>query len=550
MLIVFVLFSITAGLVGLLFDYKISTLLISANKKSRWSYFSSFNIAITALTINLIMIIYCCFDAFFTIRQGGVWLLSTDYSWISTFGIHFKLTLDSMSLIITLLVNLITLIALLFRVDKKNEKSELNVAKSKKNSNAINKNRLLNQSLFYLSILSINTFVCALLMVDDMFLFLFLWEVIAIPFYFLISLWGRRDATAINRFYGVRKFIMYTHLSSMILMIGILSLVFINWNITGMWTFDYKLLMNAPISLDTELFLMITFLVAFFVRIPIFPLHAWFIEAHRESSVAGSIMITGLLTTSAIYGLIKFILPLFPNGTLLAQPYIMTLSLFTLFYSACCCFKQTDIKQLIAYVSMALNALMVSAIYCHSFLSLQGALIMLIGTSLSISALFAISGLLIGFYSTRHMDKFVALKAKVKYLSTILTMFIVIVAGLPGSAIFTGFVLIALGGFIDYSFDMMLMLFGFLILSYALIVRLYPIFYGDVTDENSIDDKLSYPTKKQVPIVELVSLFSILLLLFSVGIYPQWICVLSDHALNALQTIISEGQPDKIIGEG
>jgi len=136
--------------------------------------------------------------------------------------------------------------------------------------------------------------IMMLFVITDLFLMFFFWEAVAIPIYFLISLWGRRDLNSQLRFNGASKFLIYTQISSLLMLISIVSLALINWNITAKWTFDYQILTNTPISSNTEFLLMLGFLAAFIIRIPLIPFHNWFIEAHIESSTSGSFII-GLL---------------------------------------------------------------------------------------------------------------------------------------------------------------------------------------------------------------------------------------------------------------
>jgi len=378
-------------------------------------------------------------------------------------------------------------------------------------------------------------------MAMDLFLWFFLWEAIAIPVYFLITLWGRRDSSALLTTNGANKFLIYTQISSLLMLLAIISLALTNWQLTNRWTFDYYILTKTPISSYVEFLLMLGFLAAFIIRIPLAPFHSWFIDAHIESSTTGSIMISGLLVNTAIYGLLRFVIPLFPNASLTISPFMCGLSLLTLFYCAFLCFSQTDIKRLIAYAHVALMSFMTVIVYSASLLAYQGLILQIISVSLVIVGLFIISGLLAERYSTRNINQFLGLKAHVKYLSTLTFFFILAVLGVPGTANFVGNFMAILGSYNNAAYIVILLIIGLILLSISIIIRMHPIFYGVV--DNAVSDK------KAISVRDLCLLITILIMLFFIGLYPQWVLDMSYPAVSKIQHIFSSAQTNLIEGD-
>jgi len=413
-------------------------------------------IALTTILITFILVIVLWADASSSLEQSPNWIKEVNIDWIPLLGIHFHLVLDGLSLIVISSTLFVVLLVIVYS--------------SKENLN--------NVGLFYLCVLFMASAIMMLFVITDLFLMFFFWEAVAIPIYFLISLWGRRDLNSQLRFNGASKFLIYTQISSLLMLISIVSLALINWNITAKWTFDYQILTNTPISSNTEFLLMLGFLAAFIIRIPLIPFHNWFIEAHIESSTSGSMMISGLLVNTAAFGLLRFVIPLFPNASLTIMPFILVLAICTLFYTALLAFNQTDIKKLIAYIHIALMGFVTAIIYSGSVIAFQGVVIQMIAVNLAIVGMFIISGLLAECYLTRNINQFVGLKEQVKYLSSFTLFFMLAVLGIPGTANFVGNYMMLLGSYNSYPYYTILLAIGLLLLSISLIIRMQPIFYG------------------------------------------------------------------------
>ncbi|WP_294964384.1 NuoM family protein [uncultured Gilliamella sp.] len=507
MLVLLVFLPVIGGLLAWLCHVYIQRIELSAHAITRWNKLPTV-VAFVTIVLSLLIAIILWVDAIAALRQGASWLQQFDIEWIPLLGIRFHLVLDGFSIIMITLSLFVVLLTLIYST----------------------KENLSNLGLFYLCVLFMTSAVIMLLVITDLFLLFFFWEAVAIPIYFLISLWGRRDSSSQLRFNGASKFLIYTQISSLLMLISIVSLALINWNLTSHWTFDYQILTKTPISSYVEFLLMLGFLAAFIVRIPFVPFHGWFIQAHIESSTTGSMMISGLLLNTATYGLLRIVIPLFPNASMIIMPVMLLLAVLTVIYAALLAFNQTDIKKLIAYVHIALMGFVTAIIYSSSVVAFQGVVIQMIAVNLAIIGMFIISGLLVECYSTRNISQFTGLKEHVQYLSTFTLFFILAVLGIPGTANFVGNFMMLIGSYDSFSYYTILLIIGLLLLSISLIVRMQPIFYS-VTD-NELVVKHSLAKK------DIFLLVSILGLLVFIGLYPQEVLDMSYSVMNQTQQYI------------
>ncbi|MCX8583088.1 MULTISPECIES: complex I subunit 4 family protein [unclassified Gilliamella] len=506
MLLWLVFLPVIGGFIGWLCQVFLQRIVVSTDVQLRWQRLPIM-VAFTTILITLILAIILWANAI-NVEPDTSWSKEVNYDWIPLLGIHFHLLLDGLSLVVITSTLFIVLLVIIYS--------------SKENLN--------NLGLFYLCVLFMTSAIMMLFVITDLFLMFFFWEAVAIPIYFLISLWGRRDLNS-QRFNGANKFLIYTQISSLLMLISIVSLALINWNLTGQWTFDYQILTKTPISSNTEFLLMLGFLAAFLIRIPLVPFHNWFIEAHIESSTSGSMMISGLLLNTATFGLLRFVIPLFPNASLAIMPVISILAMFTVFYAALLAFNQTDIKKLIAYIHIALMGFVTTIIYSGSVIAFQGVVIQMIAINLAIVGMFMISGLLAECYLTRNINQFIGLKEQVRYLSSFTLFFMLAVLGIPGTANFVGNYMMLLGSYTSYSYYTILLVIGLLLLSISLIIRMQPIFYGVV---DKVDVTKHFLSKKDI-----LLLSSVLIVLIFIGLYPKIVLDISYSTVNQTQQYIT-----------
>jgi NADH-quinone oxidoreductase subunit M len=293
------------------------------------------------------------------------------HNWIGQ-AIHYHLGVDGISLFLVLLTTFLTPIAILCSWESIHE----------------------NVKGFFLSILVIETAMIGVFLSLDLFLFFVFWELTLIPMYFMIGMWGHE-----RRIYAAVKFILYTMLGSILMLVAILWL----YNLTG--TFDLQdiesKLQAGLIALPphTELLLFGAFFLAFAIKVPLFPLHTWLPDAHTEAPTAGSVILAGVMLKLGTYGILRFCLPLFPEAAHRMAPLIGTLAIIGIVYGALVATVQHDLKRLVAYTSVSHLGFVVLGLFAFNAISVQGAVYQMLNHGISTGGLFLGVGML---YDRRH----------------------------------------------------------------------------------------------------------------------------------------------------
>lgn len=486
--------------------------------KVQWLRYGIAWIAIIIVLIELAITLFYWHDCLHTLSSdsANVWKKELDVNWIPFLGIRFHVMLDGLSVIMVTLTLFLTLLTLLYSFKEKHN----------------------NLGLYYLCILWCCSSVVGLLTAVDLFLFFLFWEMVSIPLYFLVVLWGRRDSNAQLRFNGAIKLLIFTQASSLIMLLSIISLALVNLFLTKVWSFDYDTLISTPISSRAEFLLMIGFFLAFIVRMPLIPFQSWFIDAHIESSTTSSMLISGLLMNVAVYGLLRFVLPIFPNASQIFAPLVMIYAIGSLFYSAFLVFNQSDIKKLIAYVHIALMSFLVFMVYVGNILTYQGVIIQMMAISLSITGLFMVSGMLTDRYLTRNIKQFVGLRGRVNYLPAFTVFFVLAILGIPGTANFIGNLMQLFGAYKRYPSLVLMLSVGLLFVSIALLIRMQPILYGLTSAHEA---KISVIYKAMSP-KEFGLLLVLAMALLVIGLYPQFILDTSYPIIYKIQYYLDASQ--------
>jgi NADH-quinone oxidoreductase subunit M len=363
----------------------------------------------------------------FSLSAHGVPAWSAEYRvpWIPRFGISIHLAIDGLSLLMVMLTGFLGVMAILCSWSEIGQRI----------------------GFFHLNLLWILGGVIGVFMAMDLFLFFFFWEMMLVPMYFLIALWGHAASDGRSRINAATKFFIYTQVSGLIMLVAILGLVFVHYQATNILTFGYEELLNTPMSSEVEYLLMLGFFIAFAVKMPVVPLHGWLPDAHSQAPTAGSVDLAGILLKTAAYGLLRFSLPLFPHASAAFAPIAMWLGIIGIVYGAVLAFSQTDIKRLIAYTSISHMGFVLIAIYAGTELALQGAVVQMIAHGLSAAALFILCGQLYERLHTRDLRQMGGLWGRIRYLPGVMLFFSVASLGLPGTGNFVGEFLILLGSF-------------------------------------------------------------------------------------------------------
>jgi NADH-quinone oxidoreductase subunit M len=276
----------------------------------------------------------------------------------------------------------------------------------------------------------------------DLVLFYVFWELMLVPLYLLIGIWGYE-----NRIYATIKFFIFTQAGSLFMLVAILALYFIHHNQTGVYTFDLEQLKSTHLASGTAWLLMMGFFVAFAVKLPAVPLHTWLPDAHTEAPTAGSIYLASLVLKAGAFGMIRFLLPLFPQACLDFAPVAMGLGVAGILYGAVTAFGQSDLKRLVAYTSVSHMGYVLVGVFSMNYLGLVGAVVVMLAHGLSTGGLFFLVGAIQDRLHTRDLSRLGGLWAIAPRMGGTMTFFALASLGLPGLANFVGEFLVLVGAF-------------------------------------------------------------------------------------------------------
>ena len=351
-------------------------------------------------------------------HSTSLWYEEVNWPWLPDWGIHFHLGADGLSVPLLALTYFLGIVSVLVSW------TEIQY----------------QVGFFHLNLLWTITGMGGVFLALDLFLFYFAWELMLIPIYFLIGIWGHE-----HRRYAAIKFFIFTQLSGLLMLIAILSLYFAHHALTGVYTFEYADLLGTPLAPATEMWIMLGFFAAFAVKLPVVPLHTWLPDAHTEAPTAGSVDLAGLLLKTGAYGLIRFTIPLFPHASREFAPIAMWLGVVSILYGAILAFSQTDLKRLVACTSVSHMGFVLLGIYAWNSLALEGAVVTMIAHGISTGALFVLVGALQERIETRDLNRMGGLWSVAPRLSGAALFFALASLGLPGLGDFVGEFLVLLG---------------------------------------------------------------------------------------------------------
>src|SRR6266853_1747168 len=333
-----------------------------------------------------------------TFAPAGGFQFILDASWIPSWGIRYTVGVDGISLFMVLLTTFLVPLSVL-------------------GSYAYITTR---ERGFYALMLVLTTGMIGVFVALDLFLFYVMWEVMLIPMYFIIGVWGGE-----RRLYAAIKFFVYTFFGSLLMLVAILALVYLVAQRTGVYSFAYTHLTSHIGGLGPLAFWLFgAFFLAFAIKVPMFPFHTWLPDAHVEAPTAGSVLLAGVLLKMGTYGFLRFALPLFPAVALhpAVQYAIVGLSLIGILYGGLVAMVQPDFKKLIAYSSVAHLGFVMLGIWALTLQSVQGALLVMINHGISTGALFFMAGMLYERRHSRLVEAFGGIARVVPLLAAVLTI--------------------------------------------------------------------------------------------------------------------------------
>ena len=419
-------------------------------------------------------------------------------AWIPTLGVQYLFGVDGISVLLILLTTLLGEIAIL---------SSWTAIHDKEGQPGSGRVRQ-----YYVFLLLLQTGMLGVFCALDMFLFYVFWEVMLVPMYFLIGIWGGE-----RRLYAAIKFFLYTLVGSVVMLLGILALYFHSRSVPGLegvGTFDVLRWYQMGIPSGLQYWVFLAFFLGFAIKVPMFPFHTWLPDAHVEAPTAGSVILAGVLLKMGTYGFIRFSLPLLPDATLRAVPWVAALSIIGIVYAALVTLVQTDMKKLIAYSSVSHLGFVMLGMFALSPLGLEGSVLQMINHGLSTGGLFLIVGIVYERRHTKAIAEYGGLAHVMPVYATLTLILFLASMGLP-----------LLNGFIG-EFMILMAAWGAnrvwaywavsgIVLGAAYLLWLYQrVFWGPVTKEENRQ-------LKDLSLREVATLVPLIGFCFWIGLYPK-----------------------------
>lgn len=482
------------------------------------------------ITLGLSMMLWTSGQYSYDLQQAGhlpQWAAQFKVDWIPTLGISFYLGADGMSMMMVALTALLGVLAV-----------ACSWAEIQK-----------HEGFFFLNLLWSLGGVIGVFLALDMFLFFFFWEMMLVPIYFLIALWGHKGSNGRTRDYAAKKFFIYTQVSGLIMLVGILSLVLMNYaqrsqlDPNAVLTFNYMELLGTQLPAGLDYAIMLCFFIGFAVKLPVFPLHGWLPDAHAQAPTAGSVDLAGLLIKTAAYGLLRFTIPFFPEASAQFADVAIILGLIGIFYGAWCAYQQTDMKRLLAYTSISHMGFILLAIYAGNILTYQGLMVMMLAHGLSSAALFIMSGQVYERIHTRDMRLMGGMRGQFRYLPVFLMFFVAALVGIPGLGNFIGEFLILMGSFNKFPIFTIIAAVSLVFAGLYGLILIHRTLFGQPNPEQT---PYYNNQPKDLNAREIAILLVAVIGLIWLGVYPQTVLDISNSSLQWIVDSFEAGQTTSI----
>ncbi|RPD43217.1 NADH-quinone oxidoreductase subunit M [Chitinophaga barathri] len=426
---------------------------------------------------------------------GDHWLRTFELPWMPRFGISFSLALDGLSLLMVVLTFFLGALSVMVSWNEIKERV----------------------GFFHFNILFVLGGIVGVFLTMDLFLFYFFWEVMLIPMYFLIGIWGHA-----NRTYAAFKFFLFTQAGGLLMLLSILGLYFIHHSLTGTFTFSYFELLHTQMPLEANRWLMLGFLIAFIVKLPAFPFHTWLPDAHTEAPTAGSVILAGLLLKTGAYGILRFVIPLFPEASHYFAPAIMLLGAIGILYGGKLAYAQTDFKRLVAYTSVSHMGFVLVGAFAFNALAYQGVVMQMITHGISTGALFMIAGSLYERLHTRELDRMGGLWPALPKMGVVTMIFVMASLGLPGLGNFIAEFLILAGSWQAAPWITVAATIGLVVATIYSLRIMQKVFFGSSQREYTLPD---------LSLREMLMMVPLIIAIIWLGVYPQPVINVASRAM-------------------
>ena len=458
----------------------------------------------TLLAFGLFLILWSGFDP----KEQGMQFVER-MQWMPTFNIQYAVGVDGISILLVLLTTLLSPLCVL--CSWTSIKSHVRA--------------------FMMLILLVEGAMLVVFTALDLFLFFMLWEVTMIPMYFMIILWGGPGRIAAGL-----KFILYSLTGSLLLLVGILGLY-----VQGGHTFDMIALAEQTYSSTSQFWMFLAFMLAFAIKLPMFPFHTWLPDAHAEAPTAGSVILAGVLLKMGGYGFLRICLPIFPDASASFAPFMLWLSVVAILYGGFMALAQDDIKKLVAYSSISHMGFVTLGIFVFNSQGIQGAILQMFNHGIVTGAMFLAVGVLYDRTHSRLIGDYGGLHKQMPQFVALFCVFSVASFGLPGTCGFIGEVLVLLGTS-EESFVLVLLAMGGIVLAASYILWMFQrVALGQAGTQ--VASQLS-----DITVRETVTLAPLALVVFAVGVYPRPLMELIDAGVTKLVELTRQGVPPEITG--
>ncbi len=419
--------------------------------------------------------------------------------WIPQFGLNYHIGLDGISILLFMLTTFIMPFTVLssFRYIQKRKKE------------------------YYIWLLFLEFTMLGAFVALNLFIFYIFWELMLIPMFFLIGIWGGP-----RRIYATVKFVLFTVVGSLMMLAGIIYLAILAKNAFGQFTFEFSDLFQLSIPVHTQLWLFAAFALAFAIKVPMFPFHTWLPDAHVEAPTAGSVILAGVLLKMGGYGFVRLGIPLFGEAAHIAAPLLQTLAVIGIVYGACLALAQSDLKKLVAYSSISHLGYVMLGLFALTPEAVEGAILQMVNHGISTGALFVLVGIIYERRHTREISEFGGLASQLPLFTVVFMIITLSSVALPGTNGFVGEFLILLGSFkaawahfmITHEvYRLVLVVFatsGVILGAFYMLWMVQRVFFGPLKNEKN-------KALKDLSFREMMVLLPFVIFVFWIGLYPK-----------------------------
>lgn len=410
--------------------------------------------AIGSLLLSIVMLLG--FDRNAPFEAGAAVPFQEKIEWSTSLGVSYFVGVDGIAVPLIVLTTALTLIAIIWSWDTVRTR----------------------QREYYIAILLLETGMLGVFMALDLFVFYIFWELVLIPMALLIGIWGSS-----NRVYAAVKFFLYTLFGSLLMLVGIVATYQAYFNETGVRTLNVLELQQGGYGSTFQFWVFAAFFIAFAVKVPMFPFHTWLPDAHVEAPTAASVILAAVMLKMGGYGLLRFNLPLYEDGTRAWAPIVIGLSVIGILYGAFVALVQPDMKKLIAYSSVSHMGFVTLGIFIFNIQGMDGAMMVMLAHGFNTGALFLLVGVIYERAHTRQISAFGGLATRMPIYSAFFVLFMFASIGLPGLSGFVGEFLVALG---TWRYNPVLAFFTFAVVIFAAWYMLWMVqrvIFGRAKDE-------------------------------------------------------------------